>query len=359
MNYLFMMAVIRCNEFLLLAFRLLSCCLDKIITGFTMADWVYRGRALGELLSSTIYPLHSLIIPVPHRLPPSQESYEPLEPSIILLLGNNSLTSLPGELYKLQNVKHLSVRQNCLTEIMPSVAKLEKMEELNVGGNLLQWLPWEILQLTQHNLKIACLHPNPFMEPVPSTYSSINSAKQKQRWDTGPPRTIATTGIAYLDITGTPVRGSPPAPSSLSNYYPSVVATDGKLISNPWPQPGNHIPSLLEVSLRGCSESSMLEQLPLYFTEDSPLSLSHILQHAWKVKSAGGQLCSVCGKAYIIPRTEWIEWRSSLSQHCRDPVPLIRKGCSWACIVTFDAVPADWRNCGWRSAVETDRTPVG
>ena len=295
---------------------------------------------------------------MPHRLPPGQESYEPLEPSIILLLGNNSLTCLPGEIYKLRNVKHLSVRQNCLTEIMPSIAKLENMDELNVGGNLLQWLPWEILQLIQHNLRIACLHPNSFIEPVPSTPSSIDSAKQKLRWATGLPRTIAATAIAYLDITGTPVRGSPPAPSSLTDYCPSAVATDGELISKPWHQPGNHIPSLLEVALRGCSESSMLEQLPLYLMEDSPQSLSHLLQHAWKVKSAGGKLCSVCGKSYIIPRTEWIEWRSSLSQHCKDPVPLIRQGCSWACIVKFDAVPADWRNCGWKSAVESNIAPL-
>lgn len=295
---------------------------------------------------------------MPDCLPPSQESYKPLEPSITLLLSNNSLTNLPGELYKLRNVKHLSVRQNCLTEIMPSIANLENTEELNVGGNLLPWLPWEILQLTQNNLKVACLHPNPFIEPVPGNPSSINPAKQRSRWATGPPRTIATTGIAYLDITGTPVRGSPPAPSSLADYCPSTVATDGEPFGKPWNQPGNHIPSLLEVALRGCSESSMLEQLPLYLTEDSPQSLSHMLQHAWKVKSAGGKLCSVCGKSYIIPRTEWIEWRSSLSQYCRDPVPLIRKGCSWACTVKFDGVPASWRNCGWKSAIQSDKASM-
>ena len=43
-------------------------------------------------------------------------------------------------------------------------------------------------------------------------------------------------------------------------------------------------------------------------------------QTGWLLKSAGDQSCTVCGKPYLIPRTEWVEW-----WHCL-PSPSFRGG---------------------------------
>ena len=57
----------------------------------------------------------------------------------------------------------------------------------------------------------------------------------------------------------------------------------------------------------------------------------------WRLKQAGGKSCSVCGNEYIIPRTEWVEWWYCIPDsgpHAmlyKSPVPLLRRGYSWAC----------------------------
>jgi len=70
-------------------------------------------------------------------------------------------------------------------------------------------------------------------------------------------------------------------------------------------------------------------------------------------QESGGTQCTICGRDFIIPRTEWIEWweiakcveKKAMQsaaivldqwENKRDViesmVPLMRRGCSWLCV---------------------------
>ena len=262
-----------------------------------------------------------------------------LKPALRLYLSNNLLEEVPGEVFQLTNLEVLSLRSNKLTEILPSIGELNNLKELNLGSNQLNWLPWELLGLLHANLQKCMIHPNPLVRPVPSTWSHVPG----RRFKSGEPRQVASTRIAFLDLTGASFRQWPPAPSSLPEHWPEPLADDEFL--GPPPQERTKTPSLLELALRACKNSPQVSQLPFLIPDDCPAHLTQLLQKTWKLKEAGGQSCSVCGNEYIIPRTEWIEWwycipeqglggqqlgLNPLAMH-GTPVPLLRRGCSWAC----------------------------
>ena len=66
------------------------------------------------------------------------------------------------------------------------------------------------------------------------------------------------------------------------------------------------VPSLLELVLRKCYNSPQLSQLPLLLPEDVGVAyLIRLLKQTFWITKAGGRQCSVCGREYIVPRTEW------------------------------------------------------
>lgn len=288
-----------------------------------------------QIRMPTLRPLryHTRIIPKQGK----RDQYQSLTPALRLYFSNNLLEEIPGEVFHLKNLEVLSLRSNNLTEILPSIGELTKLKELNLGSNQLNWLPWELLGLLHANLHKCMIYPNPFFRPVPSTWNYVSSQKP----ESGEPCQVASTRIAFLDITGASFRHWPPAPSSLSDHWPEPQADDEFL--GPPPEERTKTPSLLELALRKCKESSQLSQFPFLIPEDSPDHLKDLLQKTWKLKEAGGKSCSVCGNEYVIPRTEWIEWwycipeqgfrgqvDNSVAMH-KMPVPLLRRGCSWAC----------------------------
>ena len=290
---------------------------------------------LQQIRTPTLRPLryHTKIVPKQ-----GQEScYQSLTPALRLYLSNNLLEEVPGEVFHLRNLEVLSLRSNNLTEILPSIGELNGLKELNVGSNQLNWLPWELLGLLHSNLQKCMIYPNPFFRPVPSTWNHASSRKL----ESSEPCQVASTRIAFLDVTGASVRHWPPAPSPLSEHWPEPQADDEVL--GPPLEERNRVPSLLELALRACKKSPQLSQMPFLLPNDCPEHLTWLLRKTWKLKEAGGQNCSVCGHEYIIPRTEWIEWwycipeqgfrgqlDGSSAMH-RMPVPLLRRGCSWAC----------------------------
>ena len=272
--------------------------------------------------------------------------YQPLTPALRLYLSNNLLEEVPGEVFHLHNLQVLSLRSNSLTEILPSIGELVKLKELNLGSNHLKWLPWELLGLLHANLRKCMINPNPLIRPVPSIWNPPPSQKVKSQEPRQlEPRQVASTQIAFLDINGASIDRWPPAPSSLPEHWPKLAA-DGEFAGPP-PEERTKTPSLLELVIRTCKASPKLSQFPFLVPKDYPQHLTQLLQQTWKLKEAGGKTCSVCGNEYIIPRTEWIEWWYCIPEQGplgispkyerpsrgmdRKPVPLLRRGCSWAC----------------------------
>lgn len=288
-----------------------------------------------QIRTPTLRPLryHTRIVPKQG----SGNHYQSLTPALRLYLSNNLLEEVPSEVFHLKNLEVLSLRLNNLTEILPSIGELNNLRELNLGSNQLNWLPWEVLGLLHANLQKCRIYPNPFIRPVPSTWVPLSDRKVKSN----NPYQVASTRIAFLDITGASFRHWPPAPSSLPEHWPEPEAGDEFL--GPLPEERTKTPSLLELALRACKNSPQLSQLPFLTPDDCPQHLIQLLKNTWKLKEAGGKSCSVCGNEFVIPRTEWVEWWycipdqdfRELSKNAlvmnRTPVPFLRRGCSWAC----------------------------
>ena len=77
------------------------------------------------------------------------DDYSPLTPSLQLFLSGNSLTELTGELFELENLQVLSLRNNKLREIPSGIRRLTQLQEINVSVNRLEHLPYEMLLLMQ------------------------------------------------------------------------------------------------------------------------------------------------------------------------------------------------------------------
>ncbi|MCJ1431585.1 hypothetical protein MMC27_000939 [Xylographa pallens] len=306
------------------------------------------GRALGELRNSTLKPLHYLTLQEHDYSPPSQEAYRPLIPRISLYISNNDLEDLPGEIYKLQNLVDLSPRQNLLTSILPSILNLTNLESLNLSANNLRYLPWEILVLARRGrLTSMAFHPNPFITPI-STKPGLALPEGYGRFFPNTSRQVASTSVAYLDITGRLCRGSSPNPAVTKNY---VSSTRGQYSSTPRPWIHNpaKTPSLFELALRACSAGPDFFQIIHLLPKDAAPHLWHTLKWAQDLDEGGGQLCSVCLKPFVMPRTIWVEWWDGLGN---GHLPFLKRGCSWACVSKPDDVPREWINCGWAEAAD-------
>ncbi|ESZ90708.1 hypothetical protein SBOR_8902 [Sclerotinia borealis F-4128] len=125
--------------------------------------------ALDHLENSTIRPLGTFV--------KAARGYAALEPSLRVILSGNLLTKLPAELFNLNRLVFLSLRDNNLQEIPPGIGMLKGLEDLNVSQNSLGYLPYEILALlvggTLYDFQ---LHPNPFYLPMARSNSTENGA---------------------------------------------------------------------------------------------------------------------------------------------------------------------------------------
>ncbi|WEW60538.1 hypothetical protein PRK78_006025 [Emydomyces testavorans] len=277
--------------------------------------------------------------------PLSEAAYGPLEPFLRLYLAKNRLTSLPRDIFELQELKLLSLRQNKLKEIPCAIRKLTKLQDLNLAVNRLEYLPWELLGLMQTgDLKRLTVHPNPFMPlheadiiqwhwGLEDGDASVSERLKRTPYFADPnsptawlPLHIATGTINYLDMEGRPLN-----PKDQQH----TIA-----------QRRTRAPSLRELSLRACVRTWFFRSIDLDANDDedaeSPTSVRHLLQLAKLVNDSGGRRCSVCGREYIIPRAEWVEWWDCLpyengSKMARVggqrlwPLPFLRRGCSWGC----------------------------
>ena len=311
----------------------------------------HRSQNLDIILSSTLRPLHLLIRVLAERIVPLDVRYNSLVPRLGLFLRNNTLRALPGEIYKLSNLRTLSVQQNRVQELSPSIANLVHLRELNLSVNHLRYLPYEILKLCKGRLTGLRIRSNPFSEPLPRNWKAnaqILSDQMFMNWlHSNGPSLRARSTTAYFDAFGKVCRASCPAPSKAEEYLcPPEIPWNPLDLSI---YTSCRAPSLAELCLRACQGSAFLGDFAASPSNEDgiPDSIVPLLQEAWTTQDAGQKLCSVCKKPYIIARTEWLEWWSHFLTHETLARPFIRRGCSWACVPDPEVPPEGWRNCGW------------
>lgn len=296
---------------------------------------------LKSIPSGLLRPLQQLTKLPPAEAPITEDVYSSLLPFFCLFLSGNSLRALSSELFDLSALQVLSVRNNELTEIPPAIRRLTSLQAANCATNRLQYLPWDLLWLIQHGeLKHLTVRPNPLLKFTESEIAQWHYPKRNQRsapplplrmhsWS-GPspseawaPLHVATGPVQRFDMEGQPLISG-----NLSNAGMSSRA-----------------PSLREVALRALIKSPTFDHIS-DADEDldfCPPLVARLLRQAKEVKNTGGRVCSVCGRIFVIARSEWIEWwdcsvHENGFKNPRDPesalrpLPFKRLGCSWGCV---------------------------
>ncbi|KAI5199670.1 hypothetical protein E4T38_06881 [Aureobasidium subglaciale] len=332
---------------------------------------------LGRLDNETLKPLHQLIrlpVPINDSQKITDDHFAPLTPSIKLFLSRNELQQLPPELWNLGNMAVLSLRSNALIDISPSIGRLRNLHELNVAGNQLPYLPFELLSLIQNKLVQLSLSPNPFVHPLPlptsnmlrSVPSKVDDCLRELRRlrsrcpdiDASEPSHeallhrlyasrlymasqgikststyVASSSIAYFEIDGAIVRS--PFRSYTAYSGPNYSAS----FSRPSPPSSTRsaAPSLFELSARACARSQYVGQLSTLLPEDVSPPVNTAIGKVLESKEVGMQHCSVCNKQFLVPRAQWVEYyyvgpggeMCSPSELLR---PFLRRACSWVCV---------------------------
>ncbi|KAF8579907.1 hypothetical protein K439DRAFT_1637480 [Ramaria rubella] len=91
-----------------------------------------------------------------------------------LYLMQNTIRTLPREIFALDRLVVLSLRHNKLVSLPPAIGQLSGLRELNIAGNRLTHLPSEIQKLQLTSLQ---LYPNPFTPPPPPPSKSLTRVK--------------------------------------------------------------------------------------------------------------------------------------------------------------------------------------
>lgn len=286
-----------------------------------------------------------------------------MEPSLRVILSGNHLTKLPAELFNLNRLVFLSLRDNKLQEIPPSIGKLKILEDLNISQNNLGYLPYEILDLViGGTLFDFQLHPNPFYAPMAKPESTENSATHLEidlhrkssivrsplRLNEEDTRRLARsdpsiqsqlfpdssddgfvpdgsnrpvyggkctlsyqfrTEVRFLDLFGRCMKGpafpSDPTWKITGRHVQLPVARTGDI-----PEPPtvcSRVQSLLEKALQSCTRNPEFPHLESYL-EQSPPQIPLLLKRAENITYSGPTLCTICNRSFVVPRTEWIEW---------------------------------------------------
>jgi Leucine Rich repeats (2 copies) len=249
-------------------------------------------------------------------IPPSQQdTYAPIEAALRLFLSNNAISTFPSAILNLSNLRALSLRNNKLTKIPANLAKLTHLETLHVGGNKLQYLPFELFRLLAQRPNFNLFSdPNPFQPLTSALPPTIH------------PDQVCKGKPIYFYANGSKTNNTPPT-STATTLQP---------------------PSLLALSLRSCANLPDLPSIAAWFASpNGPANLALPVSMAQEAIAYGDPECTVCGRAFIVPRVEWLEWRAlpgrigggeelAEGRWREVAIPWMRRGCSWACVEEID-----------------------
>ncbi|RAK75580.1 leucine-rich repeat domain-containing protein, partial [Aspergillus fijiensis CBS 313.89] len=329
------------------------------------------GGNLRSIPSGLLRPLQHLTkLPAIKEPPVTEDVYTSLEPFLRLFLAGNALPKLCGELFELDTLRVLSLRNNKLTEIPAAIRRLTMLQEVNLSVNRLRSLPWELLWLIRKgDLKHLTVRPNPLLQiddgahdpeaavaewhiPREELRSCVyEGPAPEQAWApvhvaTGPVRRYNAEGVLLL-----PPAGSSSQPVGTAMELDAATDTDTDPSTNPQDRPcptplppaASRVPSLREVALLSLTRSPSFDLLSDAELAGYPALMLRLLRDAREVRAAGGRSCSVCHRGFVLARTEWIEWwdcstyENGLkgprpSGEGLRPLPFRRLGCSWGCV---------------------------
>ncbi|PWY95750.1 hypothetical protein BO94DRAFT_600333 [Aspergillus sclerotioniger CBS 115572] len=290
------------------------------------------GGNLRTIPTGLLLPLQHLTkLPAIKEPPISEDVYSSLQPFLRLFLAGNALSNVSGEIFELDALRVLSLRNNKLTEIPPAIRKLTLLQEVNLSVNRLQNLPWELLWLIRKgDLKHLTVRPNPLLQieeqEVEVAQWHVPEEEMKSCVYEGPPPEEAWAPIHV-------------ATGPVTRYNAEGVRIEGGRGG----REEGRVPSLREVSLLAFSRSAYPDLMDDDEMEGFPALMVRLLRAAKEVRSAGGRSCSVCHRGFVVARTEWIEWwdcstyENGLkgprgSGETLRPLPFRRLGCSWGCV---------------------------
>lgn len=339
-----------------------------------------RGGNITHLSNAVIKPLSTILAMV-------RTAYGTPMPGLRLSLSYNRLRRVPGEIFNLEDLVSLALGDNLVVDLPSAIGRLHRLISLDVSDNNLHFLPYEILDLCSHpsNLHSLQIHPNPFYEPELANVRRKRSPRPHQLRDyvrstNDTPYAFAPllipehanwstkyqirSRVRFLDNEGRLLKGpffprdqslftSPHPqrnaqdcshPSGGNNSIPVAPADD---IPEP-PHSFSNAPSLLEVAIRAWSRDPEMPDMASWLGYDPPERLARIMEDTKLLQEmeAESRQRTICKRRFVIPRTEWIEWwqmtktepaqlvnwKSLARDESENTVPLVRRGCSWACI---------------------------
>ncbi|KAI1872272.1 hypothetical protein JX265_001596 [Neoarthrinium moseri] len=348
---------------------------------------------LEDLSNATITPLSEFacIPTVTEGVPFVQR-----DPSLKIYLAQNPLRRAPGALFNLEFLTVLSLRNTKITELSPSLGNLRNLKSLNVSLCRLRCLPGELLELMTYPSKLEdlLLDPNPFYQPdtddnpIPDLdpelfedskdiillhEQTLNNTAVLRTWldkrdglgdgvqdslsdltSTWRARIVARSPVQFMNSRGA-IISKFHLPSAQSDL--KVLETEDLTLPPSLPTSMAHsstgeasrVPSLLELALKSCSQTSQLPLLPAYLPDDAPPHLSELLRRIVVQQQTNANLgdlpCSNCRRRTIMPVGQWVEWwytaRVSLAtgqvgpmveDSARKAVPYMKRACSLGCL---------------------------
>ncbi|KAJ5294130.1 hypothetical protein PENANT_c009G04571 [Penicillium antarcticum] len=314
-------------------------CLDKGQESIDLGDF-----HLKTIPSGLLRPLQHLTkLPSVKEAPVSENVFTSLQPFLRIFLPNNSLSALHNDLFELSNLKVLSLRNNKLTELPSTIRRLTALQVLNLSVNRLTYLPWELVKLMQKGeLKHLTVRPNSFLPIEEAQIAEWHHNANKKRTEETDEDFLSCQLKFNHDESLT---SSEPLWDSIhvATGPTTFLNMEGNPIIAPAYPPSNTAPSLREISLRAVSKLPYFEQATDEELAEYPALLVPLLRQAREARAAGGQLCSVCDREFVIPRTEWLEWWDitpcengmKMPRHPGEklrPLPFRRLGCSLSCV---------------------------
>ena len=240
----------------------------------------------------------------------SQEAYYPLEAQLRLFLAKNRFTEVPHHVFRLRNLEFLSLRNNRLASLPPAIGTLQKLRTLNISMNDLEVLPAELLDLMKAgNLKEVIADPNPWT-PIPDS-----ATKQKGLGEYHGANNFFWTPMAV---------------SSVQLLKPSGDVDDAYTDHQDC-QPPKRLATQATLAETALTKLIKLQAFPSIFASavenvDGPIL--DVLKNGMNASLFGDRRCT-CGRSFLLPRRQWIEWWliTSSRGHRELKLPFLRQVC--------------------------------